>query len=173
MPEMPNAIRAYVRLIDRISEYVGLVAMYLIFVMVAILLLDAVTRNVIQIPLHWCIELAQFTLAAYYFLGGAKTLKDGDHVRMDLLYERMSPRKRTITDLVTILCMLFYLCVLVYGATSSLQYAIQTNEHRFSMWNPSMIPIKSLMLACLGLMILQTLSEVFKHIADLRGERLT
>lgn len=170
---MPNVIRAYVRTIDRISEYVGIVAMYLIFAMVAVLLLDALTRNVVHIPLHWCIEVAQFTLAAYYFLGGAKTLKDGDHVRMDLLYERMSPRKRTITDLVTILCMLFYLCVLLYGATSSLQYAIQTDERRFSMWNPSMIPIKSLMLGCLVLMILQTVSEVFKHIADLRGERLT
>lgn len=170
---MPNLIRTYVRTIDRTSEYVGIVAMYLIFAMVAVLLLDAVTRNVIQIPLHWCIELAQFTLAAYYFLGGAKTLKDGDHVRMDLLYERMSPRKRTITDLVTILCLAFYLGVLLYGAASSLQYAIQTGETRFSMWNPSMIPIKSLMLACLVLMLLQTLSEVFKHIADLRGEPLT
>ena len=170
---MPNAVRAYVRIIDRISEYVGIVAMYLIFAMVAVLLLDAVTRNVIQIPLHWCIELAQFTLAAYYFMGGAKTLKDGDHVRMDLLYERMSPRKQTLTDLVTIVCLLFYLCVMFYGAMSSLEYAIQTGERRFSMWNPSMIPIKSLMLACIGLMILQTLSEVFKHIADLRGVSLT
>lgn len=170
---MPNAIRAYVRFIDKVSEYVGIIAMYLIFAMVAILLLDAVTRNVIDIPLHWCIELAQFTLAAYYFMGGAKTMKDGDHVRMDLLYDRMSPRNKALTDLVTISCLMFYLGVLFYGAASSLSYAIQTNETRFSMWNPSMIPIKALMLSCVGLMLLQTLSEIFKHVAVLRGESLT
>jgi len=81
---MPNIIKTYVRVVDRLSNYVGLVAMYLIFAMVGILLLDAITRNVVQIPMHWGIEAAQFTLAAYYFMGGAMTLKNNDHVRMDL-----------------------------------------------------------------------------------------
>ncbi|MGI3167923.1 TRAP transporter small permease subunit [Pseudooceanicola sp. C21-150M6] len=167
---MPSVLKSYIRIIDRISDYVGVIAMYLIFLMVGVLLLDAITRNVIDIPLHWCIEAAQFTLAAYYFMGGAKTMKDGDHVRMDLLYEKLPERGKIITDLVTILCMLFYLGVLLWGSVSSLEYAIQTGERRFSMWNPSMIPIKALMVGCIVLMILQTFSEILKHVADLRGE---
>lgn len=170
---MPNIIQTYVRWIDRISDYVGLIAMYLIFLMVGILLLDAITRNVIDIPLHWCIEAAQFTLAAYYFMGGPKTMKDGDHVRMDLLYDRLSSRGKHKMDIVTLACLMFYLVVLFFGSISSLNYAIATGETRFSMWNPSMIPIKSLMVGCIGLMIAQTLSEFFKHIAALRGESLT
>ncbi|PZX04707.1 TRAP-type mannitol/chloroaromatic compound transport system permease small subunit [Celeribacter halophilus] len=170
---MPNIIQTYVRWIDRISDYVGLIAMYLIFLMVGILLLDAITRNVIDIPLHWCIEAAQFTLAAYYFMGGPKTMKDGDHVRMDLLYDRLSSRGKHKMDIVTLACLMFYLVVLFIGSISSLNYAIATGETRFSMWNPSMIPIKSLMVGCIGLMIAQTLSEFFKHIAALRGESLT
>jgi len=167
---MQNVMRTYVRVIDRLSEYVGIVAMYLIFMMVGVLLLDAITRNIINIPLHWCVELAQFTLAAYYFMGGAMTIKNGDHVRMDLLYERLSARGKSVLDLVTVFCLLFYLCVLLYGSISSLRYAIDTGETRFSMWNPSMIPIKSVMVACIVLMVLQTIAEVFKHIADLRRE---
>jgi TRAP-type mannitol/chloroaromatic compound transport system permease small subunit len=167
---MQNVMRSYVRLVDRAAQYVGIVAMYLIFLMVGVLLLDAITRNIIDIPLHWCVEFAQFTLAAYYFMGGAMTIKDGDHVRMDLFYERLSHRGKTLMDLVTISCLLFYLSVLLYGSISSLDYAIDTNETRFSMWNPSMIPIKSLMVACIVLMILQTISQIFKHINDLRGE---
>ncbi|WP_197418756.1 TRAP transporter small permease subunit [Celeribacter halophilus] len=137
------------------------------------MLLDAITRNVIDIPLHWCIEAAQFTLAAYYFMGGPKTMKDGDHVRMDLLYDRLSSRGKHKMDIVTLACLMFYLVVLFIGSISSLNYAIATGETRFSMWNPSMIPIKSLMVGCIGLMIAQTLSEFFKHIAALRGESLT
>jgi len=170
---MPNFIRSYVRFIDRFSDYVGLIAMYLIFAMVGILLLDAITRNVIDIPLHWCIEAAQFTLAAYYFMGGPMTMKDGDHVRMDLIYERFTERGKHKIDMLTLGCLMFYLVVLLIGSISSLEYAIQTDERRFSMWNPSMIPIKGLMVACIILMILQTLSEFFKHIAALRGETLT
>lgn len=169
---MPNIIKIYVRVVDRLSNYVGLVAMYLIFAMVAILLLDAITRNVVHIPMHWGIEAAQFTLAAYYFLGGAMTLKNNDHVRMDLFYERLSERGKARMDIVTIGCLLFYLIVMLIGSISSLEYAIQTGERRFSMWNPSMIPIKCLMVGCLALMILQSVSLIFKHIATLRGVNL-
>jgi TRAP-type mannitol/chloroaromatic compound transport system permease small subunit len=166
---MPAALRAYVRIVDRLTDYVGLVAMYLIIAMIGVLLLDAVTRNVLNIPLHWCIEVAQFTLAAYYFMGGAVTLKNDSHVRMDLIYSHLSARGRAIMDLITVWCLLFYLSVLLIGSISSLNYAIATNERRFSMWNPSMIPIKALMVACLVLMILQTVSLIFKYFAAVRG----
>lgn len=169
---MPKLIKTYVRVVDRISDYVGIVAMYLIFAMVFILLLDAVTRNIVHIPMHWGIEAAQFTLAAYYFMGGAMTLKNDDHVRMDLLYTKLSPRGRDWMDVMTLGCLLFYLLVMLFGSVSSLQYAIETNEKRFSMWNPSMIPIKILMVACIVLMVLQTISLIFKHIGALRGEDL-
>lgn len=170
---MPRAIRAYVRIMDRISDYVGLVAMYLIFLMIAILLLDAITRNMLTIPMHWGIEFAQFTLAAYYFMGGASTLKNNSHVRMDLFYDNLSEKGKARMDLLTIGCLIFYLSVLLFGSVSSLEYAIDTGERRFSMWNPSMIPIKALMVGCIALMLLQSVALVFKHIATLRGETLT
>ena len=163
-------IKTYVRWVDAISEKVGAVAMALIFVMIAVLLLDAVTRNVIRMPLHWCIEFAQFTLAAYYFMGGAMTLKNESHVRMDLIYSNLSSRGRHWADLFTVGCLMFYLVVLLIGSISSLNYAIETNETRFSIWNPSMIPIKALMVACLVLMVLQSVSLAFKHAYALKGD---
>jgi len=60
--------------------------------------------------------------------------------------------------------------VLLTGSISSLRYAIATNETRFSIWNPSMIPIKALMTACLVLMLLQSVSLLFKHFAAIRGK---
>ncbi|WP_299844149.1 TRAP transporter small permease subunit [uncultured Paracoccus sp.] len=167
---MPGIIRHYVRIVDRLSDWSGWLAASLIFVMVATLLLDAVTRNVLNIPVHWAIELTQFTLAAYYFLGGPFTLKNDEHVRMDLIYSHLSERGKARLDLITVWCLIFYLGVMLAGSISSLQYAIATDERRFSMWNPSVIPIKALMVACLVLMLLQAFSLVFKHIATLRGE---
>jgi TRAP-type mannitol/chloroaromatic compound transport system permease small subunit len=158
--------------VDGLSEWTGLFAMYLIFLMVGVLLFDAVTRNLVHLPQHWCVEFAQFTLAAYYFLGGPMTLKNDDHVRMDLIYSHMSERGRQRMDLVTIACLGFYLVVMIWGSISSLQYAIETDERRFSIWNPSMVPIKALMVACLFLMLLQAVSLFFKHWAALRGEQL-
>ena len=170
---LPPAVQGYVRVVDRLADWTGFVAMQLIFVMVAVLLLDAVTRNVIDIPLHWCVEFAQFTLAAYYFMGGAVTMKNNDHVRMDLIYEGLSTRGKARLDLITAFCLLFYLGVLFLGSVSSFEYALSTGERRFSMWNPSMIPIKALMVACIALMITQAISEVFKNVGLLRMERVS
>jgi TRAP-type mannitol/chloroaromatic compound transport system permease small subunit len=169
---VPKPLILYVRAMDGLSEWTGRLAMALIFVMVGVLLLDAVMRNVVQIPLHWCVEFAQFTLAAYYFLGGPYTLKRNEHVRMDLLYDRLSERGKHRMDLLTTVCLLFYLGVLLWGSISSLDYAIATNERRFSMWNPSMIPIKALMVGCLVLMIMQAVAEALKHAAGAAGRRL-
>jgi TRAP-type mannitol/chloroaromatic compound transport system permease small subunit len=169
---MPPMIRAYVRIVDKMSDFVGYLAASLIFVMVATLLLDAVTRNVLNIPIHWAIEFTQFTLAAYFFMGGPITLKNNNHVRMDLWYANLSDRRKAKLDLFTVGCLIFYLMVMLIGSISSLQYAIETGERRFSMWNPSVIPIKALLTVCLVLMLLQSFSLVFKHIATLRGEHL-
>jgi TRAP-type mannitol/chloroaromatic compound transport system permease small subunit len=168
---MPRAIKAYVRVMDRLADYTGYLAMYLIFVMIAVLLLDAITRNLLHIPLHWCVEFAQFTLAAYYFLGGPMTLKNDDHVRMDLFYSSFSRWGKHRMDLATLPFLLVYLVVMLIGSWSSLVYAIETNEKRFSMWNPSVIPIKALMLVCIVLMLLQTISLIFKHVEALRARK--
>ncbi|MFD2236509.1 TRAP transporter small permease subunit [Aureimonas populi] len=160
---MRGVIEAYVRVVDRLSDWVGIVAMYLVYAMGAVLLADAIARNTFSLSLHWGVELVQFMLAAYYFMGGAKTLKDEDHVRMDLIYSRFGPRGRAVLDFATVWCLLFFLVVLLIGSTSSLEYAISTNERRFSMWNPSMIPIKALMVGCIALMILQTLALACRY----------
>ena len=118
---------------------------FLIFLMIGILLMDAVTRNVIDIPVHWAIEAAQFTLAAYYFMGGAMTLKNNEHVRMDLFYHAWSDQRKAWFDAFTVFFLVFYLGVLLYGALDSTQYAIEYKERSYSAWRPYMWPIKVIM----------------------------
>ena len=168
---MPSLIRGYVRFTDRITDYVGYLAAALIFMMGATLMFDAFTRNVINMPVHWAVELTQFTLAAYYFMGGAFTLKNDSHVRMDLFFSSLSDRGKAKVDLFTAVCLIFYLVVTLIGGVSSLMYAIETNERRFSIWNPSVVPIKALLVVCLVLMLMQAVSLIFKNIAILRGEQ--
>lgn len=170
---MPKPILLYVKYVDYVSEKVGRIAMLLIFVMIGVLLLDAVTRNIVHYPLHWCIEMAQFVMAAYYILGGAYSMQLGDHVRMDLIYDRCSEKNKAKLDVATSACLLFYLGCLLFGAFSSTIYAIETGQRRFSIWNPSMIPIKCIMVFGIILMLLQTISMLFKDIAKARGQAIS
>lgn len=162
-------IRIYVCAVDRLSHLTGLVAMYLIFAMLAVLLLDTVTRNVFDVYIHWALEMGQFLLVAYYIAGGAYTLQSDQHVRMDLIYSHLSVKGKAWVDVVTSAFMIFYLVILLIGSVSSATYAIETGERKFSMWNPSMIPIKLIMVFGICLMLLQAFSLLFKDIARTRG----
>ncbi len=166
---MPGFIVNYVRAVDYVSTRFGRIAMYLIFLMIGTLLLDAITRNVLNIPLHWCVELAQFTMTAYYIMGGPYSMQLHSHVRMDLVYDRLSPRNKARMDSFTAIFLVVYLVVLLIGSISSTIYAIETNQKLFSMWNPSLIPIKVIMVLGIFLMLLQAISTFFKDLARARG----
>ena len=168
---MPNAIRTYVRHVDAVNRRVGRFAMYLIFAMAAILLWSSVSKTFF-LPSLWTLEMAQFTMVAYYLLGGAYSMQLDNHVRMDLVYGTWSPRTRAWVDAFTIVFLLAYLVLLLYGGLSSTQYALEYGERSYSSWRPYMAPIK--ILACIGilLMLLQAFAVLFRDIAKLRGEAL-
>ena len=168
---MSNAIRTYVRYVDSVNRAVGRFAMYLIFAMMAVLLYSSISKTFF-VPSLWTLEMAQFSMVAYYLLGGPYSLQLDDHVRMDLLYGSWSTRTRAWVDAFTIVFLLVYLVLLLYGGLSSTHYALEYGERSYSSWRPYMAPIK--IIACIGifLMLLQAFAVLFKDIAKLRGEDL-
>ena len=168
---MPRAIRIFVRSVDALTRFVGRCTMYLIFAIIGVLFYSIFSKSFAD-PAIWTLEMAQFLMVAYFLLGGAYALQQGDHVRMDLFYSRWSPRTRAVVDLCTVGLLLVYLGFLLYGGISSTLYALEYNETSYSAWSPRMAPIKLLM--CLGvlLMLLQVLATFFKDLATARGETL-
>ena len=169
---MPKAIRSYVRAVDAVNLRVGRFAMYLIFAMMGILLYSSISKTFFH-PSLWTLEMAQFTMVAYYLLGGSYSMQLGSHVRMDLLYGSWSAKTRATADAVTVLFLIFYLGVLLYGGFSSTQYALQYSETSYSSWSPYMAPIKIVMTLGIFLMLLQALAILFKDLAKIRGEDLS
>ena len=167
---MPDAIHTFVRFVDGLNYRVGRFAMYLFFVMGAILLGSTISRLVLGSPFNWALEMSQFILSAYYLLGGAYTMQLGGHVRMDLFYDRLSARKRAITDAFTILFVIFYLAVLLGGGISSTNYAIVYDQRNYSSWSPVLWPVKMIMTFGVLLLLLQCISNFFKDVAAARGK---
>ncbi|HMM64453.1 MAG TPA: TRAP transporter small permease subunit [Mesorhizobium sp.] len=170
MESLPRAVLAFVRYVDALNHRVGRFAMYLLFVMGALLLYSTLSRLLFGIPVNWVLEMTQFLLSAYYLLGGAYTLQIDQHVRMDLFYGRLTPRSKAITDAITILFVLFYLAVLFGGGVSSTNYAIVYGQKNYSSWAPPLWPIKVVMTTAIFLMLLQCISSLIKDIAAIRGK---
>ena len=160
------------RFVDAVNRYVGYLAMYMIFAMIGILFYSTISKNFFD-PSLWTLEMAQFTMVAYYLLGGGYSMQTDSHVRMDLLYDRWSDRTKAGVDAFTVLLLFFYLIMLLYGGISSTSYAVQYNEESYSAWAPRMAPIKIIMCIGIVLMMLQVIATFFKNIAAARGEPLS
>ncbi len=169
---MPRAVKTYVRVIDALSWYMGLFAMYLIFAMIGILSYASIMK-VFFLPSLWTVEMAQFFMVAYFTLGGAYTLKEGEHVRMDLLYSGFTMRGKVKIDLLTSFVLIGFLVMLQIGGVSSLIYALHYGEKSFSAWAPIMWPIKLVLNIGIFLTLLQAIAIFFKDWAALRGEPLS
>lgn len=198
---MPRVIRGYVRAIDRVNWFIGRIAMYLIFALVGVLVWSSVSKTFFS-PSMWTLETAQFVMVAYYVLGGPYSLQLGSNVRMDLFYGNWSITTKAWVDSFTVLFLMAYLGILLYGAISSTAYSLGYFgmepfsffwdllktlvtggfdaageklgylERSPTAWRPYIWPVKTLL--CLGvfLMLLQTLAELFRDIAIIRGEKI-
>jgi TRAP-type mannitol/chloroaromatic compound transport system permease small subunit len=169
---MPKAIKIYVRYVEAANKAVGKFSMYLVFAMMGILLFESLSRTIFNQPHIWVVEIAQFTMAAYYLLGGGYSMILEGHVRMDLLYGRWSARRQAMTDAITVFFLIFYLVFLLYGGISSIEYAVRYGQVNYTPWAPPLAPIKIIMTIGIVLMLLQTIATFFKDLAKTRGEKI-
>lgn len=168
---MTGFMRGYVRWVDGLNYVIGRIIMYGIFLMIGILLWSSISKTFF-LPSLWTLEIAQFAMVAYYMLGGPYSIQMGSNVRMDLLYSRWSDRGKAWADAFSVLFLILFLGVLLYGAIDSTSYSFQYNERSPTAWRPYLWPIKVIMCVAIFLMLLQAISEFFKDIVKLRGETL-
>lgn len=84
---------------DVANEAIGRAVSLLIFLMIAVVMYEVVARYVFNAPTPWAHETSGWLQVTYIFLGGAFAFKRGYLVRVDLIYERLSPRAQAIIDL--------------------------------------------------------------------------
>ncbi len=120
-----HILSRYVRLVERFNYRVGRIAMYLIFVMIAVLLWSSFTKvSPFMRPSLWTLEIAQFLMVTYYILGGPYAIQLNSNVRMDLAYGVLSPKRKAMVDAFTIIFLLVYLGFLLVGALNSFSYSL-------------------------------------------------
>jgi len=168
---MPRIFSQYVKFVEAVNYRIGRIVMYGIFVMVGVLLWSSISKTFF-LPSLWTLEIAQFAMVAYYILGGAYSIQLGSNVRMDLFYSNWSDRRKSWFDAITVLFLIFFLGVLLYGGYDSTEYAFKYNERSATAWRPYMWPIKVIMCTGILLMLLQATCELIKDIAKIRGVKL-
>lgn len=165
-----NALLAFCRSVDWLTERIGRSLYWLLLVAVVISTVNAIVRRAFDMSSNAYLEAQWYLFAAVFMLGAGYAFLHEQHVRIDVLSSRLSRRTQVWIDVVGIVVFLLPLCVgVAWMALPSLMTAIETNEVSANPGGLLRWPLYALVPLGFALLALQALSELFKRIAFLTG----
>lgn len=161
--------------IDRFSEYTGRLVYWLTLAMVLIGSYNAIARYTerytgLGLSSNTWIELQWYLFSLVFLLGTAYGLKHDVHVRVDVLYERLSRRGRAWINLLGTALFLLPFSVLMLATSWPMV------RNSWAVWEQSpdpgglpRYPIKTVIPIAFVLLIVQGASLAIKQVAVLQG----
>jgi TRAP-type mannitol/chloroaromatic compound transport system permease small subunit len=166
-----SGLLALSRGIDRFNEIVGRWVSWLILLAILVSAANAVIRKAFNMSSNAWLELQWYLFGAAFLLAAAYTLRQNEHIRIDIVYGMFSRRVQHWIDLFGhvfflmpfVLLMIYYF--VPYVSLSYRSGEVSTNAGGLIIW-----PAKSLLLIGFSLLALQGISEIIKKIAIMRGD---
>ena len=157
-------------LIDRVNDRVGKLTMWLVLAVVLISAGNAIVRKAFNIGSNAFLEIQWYIFAAVFMLGVGYVMLKNAHVRIDFISSRLSKRTNAWIDAIGIVIFTIPLSIIMIDLGWPLfARALQSGE--MSQNAGGLIRWPALMLVPLGfaILLLQSISELIKRIAFLRG----
>lgn len=157
-------------LIDRVNEIIGKAMGAAILLAVLVSAGNAVVRKVFSNSSNAWLELQWYLFGAAFMLAAAYTLKQNEHIRVDIFYASRSRRTQHWIDLFGHVVFLMPFVILMvwmlvpYALRAFQNGEVSTNAGGLIIW-----PARMLLAAGFVLLALQGVSEIIKKIAVMRG----
>jgi TRAP-type mannitol/chloroaromatic compound transport system permease small subunit len=166
-----KGLLALSRLIDRVSAGVGRSVAWLIVAAAVISAGNAVVRKLFDWSANSLLEVQWWLFALVFLLAAPWTLAVNEHIRIDIINNRLSAATRNRIEvlghtlfLLPMAAMIVYTS-LIFFATSFGQNEQSPNAGGLPLW-----PIKALIPVAFALLFAQGVSELIKRIAIMRGD---
>lgn len=165
-----NALLAFSRAIDRFTERIGRIVYWLVLVVVLISAANATVRKIFNYSSNSYLEIQWYLFSVIFLFGAGYTFLRNEHVRIDIIQGKVSPRAQNWIDVFGIVLFLMPMSIIIMWLswplfTDSLaRHEVSTNAGGLAIWPARlMVPIG------FALLIVQGASELIKRIAFLRG----
>ena len=166
-----SGLLALSRGIDRFNELVGRWVSWLILAAILVSAGNAVIRKAFNMSSNAWLELQWYLFGAAFMLAAAYTLRQNEHIRIDIVYGAFSRRVQHWIDLFGHVFFLLPFVVLMivyfipYVGLSYRSGEMSNNAGGLILW-----PAKSALLIGFVLLGFQGVSEIIKKVAVMRGD---
>ena len=165
-----HGLLSFSRAIDALNEKIGKTAAWLIFLAVLVSTVNALVRYGFSISSNAWLELQWYLFAGTFLLCAPWTLKCNEHIRIDVVTGRFSPRVHAWIDIIGGLVFLIPLCIVIlWSAVPFAWESIISGENSSNAGGLIVWPSKLLIPVGFFLLLLQGISEVIKRVAFLKG----
>jgi TRAP-type mannitol/chloroaromatic compound transport system permease small subunit len=165
-----GGLLAFSRAIDAVSERLGKLAAWLVLAAVVISAANATSRYALNMASNAWLEMQWYLFGVVFMVGAAWTMKDNEHVRVDVVSSKLSKVVRDRIEVFGLLAFFFPFVIehLWYSVpffwTSWRTQEWSTNAGGLIIW-----PAKFMVLFGFALLTLQGVSELIKRIAIMSG----
>ena len=165
-----NALLKLSRQVDALTERIGKAALWLVLIVVLISAANALTRYAFNYSSNALLEIQWYLFGAIFLSCAGYTLLRNEHVRIDLVSDRLSKRAQTWIDIFGILFFLLPMAIAITLLSWPVFVnALASNEMSNSAGGLIVWPARLMIPVGFVLLIVQALSELIKRIGFLRG----
>jgi TRAP-type mannitol/chloroaromatic compound transport system permease small subunit len=166
-----KALLALSHLIDRINERIGRATCWLVLLSCLVSAGNAAVRYLFHYSSNAWLEIQWYMFGAMFMAAAGYTLKHDEHVRVDIIYHRLSPRTQAWIDILGTLLFLLPAAVLI----GWLSWPMFINSFGISEMSPDpggllRWPIKIFVPLGFALLALQGVAEFIKRVGILTGD---
>ncbi|UEX79107.1 TRAP transporter small permease subunit [Spiribacter halobius] len=156
---------AIIRRIDRFAEISGWVVSWLVVPLIAIMVIEVISRYALRFPTPWTYDLTYMLTGTLFMLGAAYTLRRDGHIRTDFLYKSFPVRWQGLIDSIAYLFFFFPgIGIFMWFGWETFFDALRMGERSISPWNPPLYPYRAVIPLAGLFLLIQGVSEVLKSL---------
>ncbi|HET7262040.1 MAG TPA: TRAP transporter small permease subunit [Casimicrobiaceae bacterium] len=165
-----DALLALSRAIDALTERIGRVVYWLVLIVALISAANATVRKLFNYSSNAYLEIQWYLFSVIFLFGAGYTLLRNEHVRIDILSARFSPRLQNWIDVIGIVFFLLPMSIILMWlgwplfVDSFVRHEVSANAGGLIVW-----PARLMIPVGFALLIVQAVSELIKRIAFLAG----
>jgi TRAP-type mannitol/chloroaromatic compound transport system permease small subunit len=153
------------KLSSHINGLAGEFVAYWSVIAVFVYYYEVIARYVFNSPTNWAHESMFLMFGMQYLIAGGFVLREGGHVRVDVLYNKMGKRWKAISDVLTSVFFFIFMIALLVTGWTFFKDAYDVGEVSFTEWAIQYWPIKFALPLGAALLLLQGISQLIKDVA--------
>jgi TRAP-type mannitol/chloroaromatic compound transport system permease small subunit len=125
---------------------------------------EVLARFVFNSPTNWVHESMFLMFGMQYMISGAYAYREDQHVRVDVIYAKFSPRGKAIADIITSVFFFIFIGTMLVTGYRFAADAVNLREVSFTEWGIQYWPVKLAIPIGAALLLLQGISKLLKDI---------